>query len=82
VSPDNVRANAAAEMDRADQSLRAATVLSKEGLFNDAVSDAYYARFHAVRALLEDAKQELAAAKELVEVVRELLRLEGWLGTE
>jgi len=39
-------------MARADESLRAATLLFREGLHNDAVSDAYYASFHAVRALL------------------------------
>ena len=52
MSPDNARANAAAEMTRADESLRAATLLLREGLYNNAVSDACYAAFHAVRALL------------------------------
>ena len=51
MSPENKRANAAAELVRAEESLRAAAVLLREGLFNDAVSDAYYAAFHAVRAL-------------------------------
>ena len=52
MSPENTRANAAAELARADESLRAATLLLREGFYNDAVSDAYYAAFHAVRALL------------------------------
>lgn len=49
---DNARTNAAAEIARARVSLKAAEVLTREGLHADAVSDAYYAAFHAVRALL------------------------------
>lgn len=49
---DNARANGAAEIARARVSLKAAEVLAREGLHADAVSDAYYAAFHAVRALL------------------------------
>ncbi len=48
----NAAANSRAEMQRAAQSLRAADVLAREGLFADAISDAYYAAFHAARALL------------------------------
>jgi uncharacterized protein (UPF0332 family) len=39
-------------MKRARESLRAAEVLEREALYADAVSDAYYATFHAIRALL------------------------------
>ncbi|MBI2894243.1 MAG: HEPN domain-containing protein [Deltaproteobacteria bacterium] len=49
---DNAKANAASEIARARVSLRAAGVLAREGLHDDAISDAYYAAFHAVRALL------------------------------
>ena len=52
MSPDNQRANATAELERAAESLRAGEILLREGLANDAVSRAYYASFHAVRALL------------------------------
>jgi uncharacterized protein (UPF0332 family) len=52
VTRDNAEHNAAAELARARLSLRAAEVLAREGLTADAVSDAYYAGFHAVRALL------------------------------
>lgn len=52
MSPENARQNAADEMRRARESLRAADVLLREELLADAVSDAYYAAFHAVRALL------------------------------
>lgn len=52
MSPESSRANAAAELARADESLRAAEVLLREGLLSDAVGRAYYAAFHAVRALL------------------------------
>ena len=52
MSPENARKNAADEMRRARESLRAAEVLAREALYADAVSDAYYAAFHAVRALL------------------------------
>lgn len=48
----NIHAGVAAEMSRADESLRAAEVLLREGLHNDSVSDSYYSAFHAVRALL------------------------------
>ena len=41
-----------AELARAEETLRAAEVLLREGLTNDAVGRAYYAGFHAVRALL------------------------------
>lgn len=44
----NAAASSRAEMQRAAQSLRAADVLAREGL----LADAYYAAFHAARALL------------------------------
>jgi uncharacterized protein (UPF0332 family) len=44
--------NVADEVTRADQALRAAEALLSLGLHADAVSRAYYAAFHLVRALL------------------------------
>ena len=58
MSPENARTNAAAELKRARESLRAAEVLLREALYADAVSDAYYAAFHAVRALLFSVGEE------------------------
>jgi uncharacterized protein (UPF0332 family) len=52
VSPENTRVHVRAEMVRSDESLRAAHELLKLGLFNDAVSRAYYAALHVARALL------------------------------
>jgi len=52
VSPENARVHVAAELDRADQALRAAQELLRIGLSNDAVSRAYYAALHVARALL------------------------------
>jgi uncharacterized protein (UPF0332 family) len=51
VIAENVTRNAEAELRRADEALRASTVLLREALYNDAISDAYYACFHAIRAL-------------------------------
>jgi uncharacterized protein (UPF0332 family) len=58
VSPENESANAVAELRRAEESLRSAELLLREGLLSDAVSRAYYAGFHAVRALLFTVGQE------------------------
>lgn len=52
MTSENIRANVGAEMVRADESLRAGSVLLREGLYNDSISDSYYAAFHGVRALL------------------------------
>lgn len=43
---------AARLLEDADTSLRAAELLLREGLYRDATSRAYYAMFHAARALL------------------------------
>jgi hypothetical protein len=48
----NENANAGAKMARGDESFRAAEELLRLGLFNDAVSCAYYAAYHWARALL------------------------------
>jgi hypothetical protein len=48
----NVNANAREEMAKGDEALRAAEELLRLGLFNDAVSRAYYAAYHWARALL------------------------------
>lgn len=49
---ENKRANIASELARADESLRAATVLLENGLLHDAESRLYYAAYHASVALL------------------------------
>lgn len=48
----NRNSNSAAEIKRAKESLKAAKALEKLGLHADAISRAYYAAFHALRALL------------------------------
>jgi uncharacterized protein (UPF0332 family) len=52
VTNENRRKNIADEVSRADAALRAADALLGLGLHADAVSRAYYAVFHFVRALL------------------------------
>jgi uncharacterized protein (UPF0332 family) len=52
VTEDNQRAAVASELDRADESLRAAAVLVDAGLLLDAESRLYYAVYHAAVALL------------------------------
>ena len=49
---ENRRANSAAELARAGESLRAARLLTDAGLLADAESRVYYAAFHAAVALL------------------------------
>lgn len=48
----NREANAAAEMRRAEDALRAAEALAGAALYNDATSRAYYVAFHAGNAIL------------------------------
>lgn len=48
----NRRKSAATELHRAEQAMLAADALARAGLYNDATSRAYYAVFHAARALL------------------------------
>ncbi len=52
MTDDNRRRNIGVELARAADALRAAKALVALGLGNDAVSRAYYAVFHYVRALL------------------------------
>ena len=52
MTDENRRRNLALELERADQALRAAEALLGLALFSDAVSRAYYAAFHFLRALL------------------------------
>ena len=52
MTEDNQRAAVASELDRADESLRAAAVLVDAGLLLDAESRLYYAVYHAAVALL------------------------------
>lgn len=49
---ENRRRNIAAEIERAEQSLKAAEALVGLSLYADAVSRAYYGAFHYLRALL------------------------------
>lgn len=49
---DNKRINIKEELERADKAIRAAVVLSKEGLFSDGVSRLYYFLLYHIRALL------------------------------
>ena len=49
---ENRKRNVAIELTRAEEAMRAAKALLGLGLHNDAVSRAYYAAFHYVRALL------------------------------
>jgi uncharacterized protein (UPF0332 family) len=52
VTPANKRANIAAELARADESMRAACVLVDAGLLHDAESRLYYSIYHAAVAML------------------------------
>jgi uncharacterized protein (UPF0332 family) len=52
LTEDNRRQNLRDELVRAAQAMRAAEALIALGLFSDAVSRAYYAVFHGLRALL------------------------------
>lgn len=52
MSPDNERANAHEETVRGNEALRAAAELHRLGLYNDAISRAYYAAYHWTRAVL------------------------------
>jgi len=52
VTDENRKRNMADELARAEQAVRAARALLELGLYADAVSRAYYAAFHSLRALL------------------------------
>ena len=52
MTEDNRRRNVTNEVERASQALRSAEALVALGLHADAVSRAYYAAFHLIRALL------------------------------
>lgn len=52
MNDENRKENATREASLGDDALRAARALVPLGLFNDAVSRAYYAAFHYARALL------------------------------
>ncbi len=68
MSPENERANATAELARAVETLRAAEVLLQAGFASDAVGRAYYAAFHAVRALLFSVGLEPRSHRGLVQL--------------
>lgn len=52
MTDENARANAAAELEHARRSLRQARILQQAGEPDGAASRAYFAAFHAARALL------------------------------
>lgn len=52
MTEDNRRQNLTLELEKADASLAAARLCLGAGLWDDAVSRAYYAAFHAVQAVL------------------------------
>lgn len=52
MTDENAHRNARDEAARGDESLRAACVLLDNGLYNDAISRAYYAAFHWASAVL------------------------------
>ena len=52
MTKDNKKANVQAELERASQSLEAASALLDRGLYADSISRAYYATLHLLRALL------------------------------
>jgi uncharacterized protein (UPF0332 family) len=52
VTPHNIRANVAAELERASESLRAGALLIEAALLHDAESRLYYAIYHGAIALL------------------------------
>ena len=55
---DNLRALVEYRLEQADESLKAAETLLKEGLLGSAVNRAYYAMFYSVLALLAIEKKE------------------------
>lgn len=65
----NREANTAEELARAEESLREAEVLRSGGLARGAVARAYYAVFHAARALLFSAGLEASTHRGTVALV-------------
>jgi len=57
----NIRSNVREEIVRAEECLKEAEVLEREGFYAGGVSRVYYAVFHCVRALLTDVMQSLKA---------------------
>lgn len=55
---DNIKALISYRLKQADESMKAAKMLLKEGLLNSAVNRGYYAMFYAVLALLASQKKE------------------------
>ena len=78
----NENANAREEMAKGDEALRAAEELLRLGLFNDAVSRAYYAAFHAGSALLLSAGKRTSKHKEVIASIHRDYVREGKLPQE
>ncbi|MEI8241876.1 MAG: HEPN domain-containing protein [bacterium] len=65
----NENANAREEMAKGTEALRAAEELLRLGLFNDAVSRAYYAAYHWARALLFTQGLESRSHRGMIQLV-------------
>jgi hypothetical protein len=52
VNEENKKANIREEIDRTDEAIRAANLLSENGFLRDAVSKVYYSLLYSIRALL------------------------------
>ena len=82
MTPDNRHANVAEEMARGHETFRAAEALFKLGLFNDAVSRAYYAAYHWAKALLLTKGMESKTHRGVVQLVGLHFVREGLLPPE
>jgi uncharacterized protein (UPF0332 family) len=82
MTDENRRANAAEELARAGQCLKEAEVLGKAGLPYGAASRAYYAIFHAARALLFSAGLEATTHRGVVSLLGEHFVKPGHLPAE
>ena len=58
MTDENRRSNLALELEKGRRALQAATLCARSGLWDDAVSRAYYAAFHHAQALLLSAGLE------------------------
>lgn len=69
MTPTNRRRNIEAEWERVRSSLRSARILRDAGEYNDAVSRAYYAVFHAAVALLLSVDVEPRSHRAMVQQI-------------
>lgn len=78
----NKSENIAGEIALGDDALRAAEALEQLGLFNDAISRAYYAAFHYARALLLTEGREPKTHRGIVALLGERFEGPDGLGSE